>query len=369
MKSKRIFRIIALILCAVMMISVFSGCQSDESEENTGRNFEAARAAYDADEIVMTIDGQNVTWNEFFGWICFAIADYEATYGTISDFSTSTALGNMSDTIIQDAVYYITMFRAVEKKAAELGIEYADDIEDQMADDWEASLGYYDTEEELIEFVNNHYGSRELYEYIFKIDTLSPDLFEYYFGNDGEKLTDEQIEEGSEGYVMAKHILIHTTDEDTGLVLEDEELEAAQNTIESIYDMLCNYDGDDLEGYFDQLTAQYTQDEGYLTYPDGYLFKEGDMVTEFYNAATGVEEGQFSKIIESTYGYHIVMRIPIDLDAVPINYARYGYSYSLRYIIAQNEFSKESESWTENVSVETTDAFDAIDLTQAFPVQ
>lgn len=370
-------KLIALILCIAMMMCVFTGCGSSvddiideysETTEESTRDFEAARATYAADEVVMTIDGEDITWDEYFNWICYALSNYEYTYGPISDFATATANGNMSDAILDEATYMITMYRAVEKKAAELGIELPSDMEEQIAEDWEESLESFDNDEEaLLEYVNQYYGSRELLEYISRVNSYSDDLFEYYYGADGEKLTEEQIAEGSEGYLMAKHILIQTTDADTGLVLEEEEMKAAQDTIESIYAQLTAYEGDDLEGYFDELTSQYTEDEGFLTYPDGYLFQEGDMVTEFYNAAMSVEEGQFSEIVESSYGYHIVMRIPIDVESVPMSYASYGFNYSLRFIIAQSHFAEESDSWTENVDVETTASYDAIDLTQAFP--
>jgi len=367
----RFTKIIALLLCAAMMMCVFTGCAEEAvntTEEASARDFDAGRAAYAADEVVMTLEGEDLTWDEFYNWICYALANYQYTYGPVSDFSTATALGNMSDAIIQEACDYIVMYKAVEKKAAELGIDLPADMEQQIEEDWDASLDSFERDEEaLMEYIKEYYGSRELYEYTFKYNSISPDLFEYFVGADGEKLTAAQIEEGSEGYLMAKHILVQTTYEDTGLVLEEDDMKAAQERIETAYALLEAYEGDDLEGYFDELTAQYTDDEGFLSYPDGYLFQQGDMVTEFYTAAKNIEEGQYSDIVESAYGYHIVMRIPVDVEAVPMSYASYGYDYSLRFIIAQLVFAEESESWMDDVTMETTAAFDKIDLTQVFP--
>ena len=372
----KITKLIALVLCISMMMCIFTGCDTSvedvigeysETEENA-RDFEKARATYAADEVVMTIDGEDITWDEFFNWICFALANYESTYGPVTDFSIATAVGNMSDTIVDEASYYILMYRAVEKKANELGVELAADIDKQMAEDWEEGIASFDNDEEaLMDFITQFYGSKELYEFTAKMDSLSPDLFEHFFGAGGEKLTSQQLEEGSEGYMMAKHILIQTTDDATGLVLEEDAMKAAQEKIESIYAQLEAYEGDDLEGYFDELIKQYSEDEGSLTYPDGYLFQEGNMVNEFYNAAKSVEEGQFSEIVESQYGYHIVMRLPVDLDATPIGLMSFGYSGSLRYFIAQNLFSEESRSWMEELDVETLEAYEKIDLTQVFP--
>jgi len=366
----RFTKIIALLLCAAMMMCVFTGCAEEAvntTEEASARDFDAGRAAYAADEVVMTLEGEDLTWDEFYNWICYALANYQYTYGPVSDFSTATALGNMSDAIIQEACDYIVMYKAVEKKAAELGIDLPADMEQQIEEDWDASLDSFERDEEaLMEYIKEYYGSRELYEYTFKYNSISPDLFEYFVGADGEKLTAAQIEEGSEGYLMAKHILVQTTYEDTGLVLEEDDMKAAQERIETAYALLEAYEGDDLEGYFDELTAQYTEDTGYAAYPDGYLFQEGDMVTEFYDAVNGIEIGQFSEVVESTYGYHIVFRLPVDAEAVPMQYASYGYNISLRSIIANDLLSEETRAWREEVEYTTTELYDSIDLAQLF---
>lgn len=371
-------KLIALLLCIVMMMSALTGCKTtvddvvDEyaADETSTRDYDAGRAAYDADEIVMTVDGKDITWDEYFNWVCYALDDYESTYGPITDFTTPTAIGTISDTIVDSADYLIAMYKGVEKKADELGIDYSGNIDDELQEYLDEILAQLNGDEEALEeLIRKIYGTREMFEYTYKIDSLSPDMFEYYYGIDGIRLTDAQLEEGSEEYLMAKHILIQTTDEATGLVLEEEDLKAAQDKIEMIYAQLEAYEGDDLEGFFDQLTEQYTEDEGFLTYPDGYLFQEGDMVNEFYNAALSVEEGQYSEIVESAYGYHIVMRLPIDYDATPMRYLSYGFDASLRYIIANSLFREEYETWIDNVDVKYTDFHDTIDLAQVFPVE
>ncbi len=370
-------KLIALLLCLTMLF-VLVGCDTTvddivneyAEDETSTRDYEAARDTYDADEVVMTLDGVEVTWDDYFNWVCYALDDYENTYGPIADFSTPTAIGTISDTIIDSADYMIKMYKSVEKKADELNIDYAGDIDKQIQDYLDEILTQIGGDEAVLEdMIQQVYGTREMFEYAYKIDSLSPDMFEHYYGLDGIKLTDEQLKEGSEGYLMAKHILIQTTDDETGHVLEEEDLKAAQDKIETIYAQLEAYEGDDLEGFFDQLMKQHSEDEGSLTYPDGYLFEEGDMVTEFYNAALSVEEGQYSEIVESAYGYHIVMRLPINYDKTPMRYLSYGFENSLRYIIANTLFREEAESWMDSVKTENTEFHDTIDLAQVFPVE
>ena len=135
-------KLIALLLCAVMLMCTLASCKTtvddvidDYTEEETStRDYEAARTTYGADEIVMTIDNEDITWDEFFDWICYALSNYEYSYGQVSDFNVATANGNMSATIVKEAEEMITMYRSVEKKAAELGVKVADDVDDQIAE-------------------------------------------------------------------------------------------------------------------------------------------------------------------------------------------------------------------------------------------
>ena len=47
---------------------------------------------------------------------------------------------------------------------------------------------------------------------------------------------------------------------------------------------------------------------GRATNPDGYVFTPGTMVASFEDAAAALEPGQISGIVESDYGYHIILR-------------------------------------------------------------
>ncbi len=61
---------------------------------------------------------------------------------------------------------------------------------------------------------------------------------------------------------------------------------------------------------FDALIAEYGEDGGMTTYPDGYAIGEGhgNFVTEFADAAMALEKvGDISEITETDYGYHIIL--------------------------------------------------------------
>ena len=43
--------------------------------------------------------------------------------------------------------------------------------------------------------------------------------------------------------------------------------------------------------------------------PDGYVFSAGKMVEAFESATRSLEPGQLSGIVESEFGYHIILRL------------------------------------------------------------
>ena len=108
---------------------------------------------------------------------------------------------------------------------------------------------------------------------------------------------------------------------------------------------------DDKEALFDQLMEQYSEDtdtSGNLNSPDGYEAQSGQMVSAFETAALALQPGQISGIVESTYGYHIILRLPIQA-------ADYREQY-VSYLMSQRQ-----QSWLEQFPVETNDEFKKID--------
>jgi parvulin-like peptidyl-prolyl isomerase len=80
-------------------------------------------------------------------------------------------------------------------------------------------------------------------------------------------------------------------------------------------------DGGDAPVLFDRLMAEESADPGSAAYPNGYLFRPGEMVEPFETGTKELEMGEISDPVESSFGYHIILRLdpmddPEELDAM-----------------------------------------------------
>jgi hypothetical protein len=149
--------------------------------------------------------------------------------------------------------------------------------------------------------------------------------------------------------LVAKHILFMTIDPDTNEALSDEEKAEKLAQAEDVLAQLqAVEDSDDLESTFDELMNEYSEDTGLESNPDGYTFTSGDMVQEFEDATRALEPGQISDIVESDYGYHIILRLD------PLT------SESIQSDMGQEKLSELLSGWVEDAEIETTDTYDQL---------
>lgn len=344
---------------------------TDEAEDGTTDEAEAEEtiealgyAAHEGDEIVGTVNGTDVTWREYYYWLYYyaSYVEYLAySYGvTLSGwdaYELSSSYTN-GEVVILNAQNAISQYRAVEALAEEYGITLDEEDQASMESVYQSDVDTYAgdgdgevTDEEIAafeEYLSEQFMDLDLYTYLNTIQYLDEDLFIYLYGEDGSAVTDEEVAAYVEenGLMAAKHILLLTIDTDTGEALTDEEIAEKEATIQDLYAQLTAVeDQEEMMTLFDELMAEYTEDTGYAYYPEGYIFAEGEMVEEFETAVEALEENQLSEIVESSYGYHIILRVPVDPDGVYSVSTTYG-SYSLRYYIASETFTNLLDEYT-----------------------
>lgn len=107
-------------------------------------------------------------------------------------------------------------------------------------------------------------------------------------------------------YIRAKHILIQFPTNEDGSEVTDEQKAEALAKAEEVYEKAIS--GED----FDALITEYNEDPGMEYNSDGYFFTYNEMVPEFEQAAFALEDNGISEIVETTYGYHIIKKMPVD---------------------------------------------------------
>jgi len=106
---------------------------------------------------------------------------------------------------------------------------------------------------------------------------------------------------------------------------------------------------------------EYSDDPGLLYYPDGYCFSPGKMVGAFEEAVKSLEEYEISDIVETNFGYHIILRLPLDPNAV-VEYYSETEQYDLRYVAAVAMYDSLFDSWKDEAQVELSDKFAGFDV-------
>ena len=149
------------------------------------------------------------------------------------------------------------------------------------------------------------------------------------------------------------HILRLRGEDDTG---------EARAEAEAILAQLHAYVGDDFTGYFHTLMHEQSEDLGGLMgHPDGYLFMQGQMVPEFYEGTRALELGGLSGVIETSFGYHIIHRLPVNYDAVPFN-----LTATVRHMVAQELFDIALRDWIDNMETTFSEAWERLDIAELF---
>lgn len=210
-----------------------------------------------------------------------------------------TAKDYVIDKAYENCAWVIIM----EKKAAEYKIEFTDEDKATLESTYAQNGGKAELETSL----NDMGVSIETYERIVKAGIIQEHLKELLFGADSKDAISEDAKkaEYDENYRRVKHILFKTsdlkddTDDDDGNVTKTADEKKAE--IKALYEEVLKkaQAGDN----FEELVEEYSDDG--MDKDKGYIFKKGDMVTEFEEAAWDLAVGEIATC-ESTYGWHII---------------------------------------------------------------
>ena len=378
-------KLIALLLAVVLCLTMFVGCsEKTDTVETTPTpevtvppaviDYDAAFAKYAPDTVVMTVEGKDVTWSEYFYMLYSSLSQIEYYMGEIR-WNEELLEGMTFDAYTMDmTMTMLKQMHAVEKKSAELKLKLTKEdktlIEENTANVMAQYCGEGATEEDFHEFLmTNLYLTPEVFTYINENSLMYEKLFVESIGEAGEKITDEEVAKFVESvpYISAKHILLMYVDPDTGDYLGEEVDAKALEAAESVLAQLqAVEDPTKRSALFDELMFEYSEDTGLTIFPEGYTFTYDEMYPVFEEAAFALEEYEISDIVESEAGYHIIMRIPTHRDSVVnLDYENYTYYTVLAYA-ATEIYSQRLTGWMAELNIEWADGFENLTAEQIF---
>lgn len=229
------------------------------------------------------------------------------------------------------------------------------------------------------EYIDNLKATRDTYasmygeSYESMFDPITPYYYYFYdvqnsmFANTFYKLEEdansdfmkELTEEVSstfmedENYVRAKHILVMFPqgEGENGEVTDAQKADALAKATD-IYNQAAAIT-DPAE--FDALVTTYNEDPGMMSSPGGYCFTTGEMVEPFETAAFALEDFAISEPVETSYGYHILQKLPKDYDGIESTNL---YTSTLYYNIAAQKLEALIGEKAEGCTIVRADNFE-----------
>lgn len=369
-------RLGALSLSLALTLTALSGCQNGASSSSSQGEEPIdlasvtdpylTTAGLSGDTVVAHAGGADITAGSLLYWMAYLV-DSSIQAPSSMDTVWELDMGNgqtFEQGILDAALNNAALYALLPIQAQAEGISVSPDLSQQVSN----LMTSMETEAGSAELLDHSLWynalTRDLYTTLFEVNDLNSQLQEKLYGDGSAGYpTDDQVRSFAEGqgYYRAKHILLKTVDTNSPLTDEngnptgeyaplDEATVAEKKALAE--DLLAQLQAaGDKEALFDQLMAQYSEDtasDGSLNGADGYVASPGQMVAPFEEAAQALSDGEVSGIVESVYGYHIILRLPLD----PADF-RSGY-------IAQ-QMTDLRQGWLDATPPETTEAFEEID--------
>ena len=372
---------IALLLVLLLSIGLFAACGNNESERgnedddigygygdelaDNGETTPSASIEFlPADTVMIELPGLTpVLWEEMYYDIQIMRHNLEM-WGPIEDWN-ATFDGNMdgtevtyADFVVQHAVDAALERRALEAMFVELGESIDVGVFQAARENY---LAMFEVDDEgFAVILEENFLTENVLRYLTNINYMHEQVEDALLSEAdiGEDAITAFIEENN--VLRAQHILLMTTD--------DEELdEAIRAEAMALYQELQGLSGDALFTRFEEMIAAYGEDPGMEMNPTGYTFMPEVMVPEFTETTLETGMNQVAAPVRSGFGYHIILRLPVELDAMvmvpggmpPMSFAQ---------LMAGGAFDDALEISRDELDYSFTEALEQLDVTLLFAV-
>lgn len=306
------------------------------------------------DEVVARLGEADITAGQLLYWLSQAITSYLSQFGgqmTALPWDTEMTEGvtfaqYMLDQALDAAVLHCSLREMARQDGLTPDPSIASGLEAEYLDMVIQAEG---DEEKVIHMFWASMLTKELLTTLNENSDLYNQLREKRFGEDsGHYPTDAEVNAylNDIGRYRAKHILLATIDLATREPLDEATIAQKRATADDLLSQLRA--AEDPIALFDDLMHQYSEDTGLEANPEGYTTQKGEMVAPFEEAALALKNGEISDVVESDFGYHIILRLPMNPDEFRADCVNYLFQQFL-------------DQERERLGVEKTDAFGRID--------
>ena len=358
-------RMLALLLSLVLAVSLCA-CADEQAESpdasptievDLSKNALEFAAGLSPDDVLLTVNGEEIPAD----LVCYMLDQACSQQQDMLMYYYGLSLTDVPDIaadLLEQGVDWSVYYTVVRQKAAELDCPLE---ESQTA--------------EIRETMDNPNVQKQALGWALTDPTLQFILeteLGFYFENLLETIPVPTEEELNNYVYQTKHILLKTVDTSgTPTLTEsgeyaypplDEETVAAQRALaEDILARLRAVEGEEQLKLFDELMEEYSEDgrdkDGHIS-TAGYEATLGDMVKGYEEGSLALGFGEISDIVESSFGYHIILRQEVEFRSASAE--EYAEEYR-DYLLGQK-----INEWVSGAQVTRSDTLTGLDVLEFY---
>lgn len=359
-------KFVAIMLVSVLALGCLAGCGSKN------------------EDTVMTVDGVDVSFDEYMYYLNTAASTlinyYQASTGAGVDWDGVCIYDKTrtnAEWCINEALYNAAQGCVIMSKGKSMNALPTDEQLKSLEDNISTIRKNYEESDDpdaaFADALNGQGFTLESFKAVNKINFTLSNIFTSLYGENGEKLSEEKLQTYIEenGYMTSAHILFRTKEDvkgENGQTTQEELSDSAKAEKKAQAEKLCKElkaikdDTQRKEKFFEYM-KEYSEDPGKESFPNGYCFTEGTMVEEYTDTTRELKNYEVSDVVESDFGYHIIMRLPtVSSDVDTAN----QYGYTLGQMASSYDFDEEMKNWDVTDKAKFNSGYKSFDFTQFF---
>ena len=359
-------KFVAIMLVSVLALGCLAGCGSKN------------------EDTVMTVDGVDVSFDEYMYYLNTAastlISYYQSSTGGGVDWDGVCIYDKTrtnAEWCINEALYNAAQGCVIMSKGKSMNALPTDEQLKSLEDNISTIRKNYEESDDpdaaFADALNGQGFTLESFKAVNKINFTLSNIFTSLYGENGEKLSEEKLQNYIEenGYMTSAHILFRTKEDvkgENGQTTQEELSDSAKAEKKAQAEKLCKElkaikdDTQRKEKFFEYM-KEYSEDPGKDSFPNGYCFTEGTMVEEYTDTTRELKNYEVSDVVESDFGYHIIMRLPtVSSDVDTAN----QYGYTLGQMASSYDFDEEMKTWDVTDKAKFNSGYKSFDFTQFF---